>query len=473
MGLQRSLGPLDKRKKVKRCQACARRRIKVSQETPTSTTEADRSLKCTGGMPCEYCTRTHKECRPQSQLPLAAVFVSQTSESIAPMDYGTLQVRPMDMDIESRCLDCFIMFAGQNQFTSQFQSVGIDLLPVTQRSPSLRYAAIAIGALDASRRGSARSHQEEKSLLTIAFNAYSKSINALQRVLTTGDVALQDDVLWSTFLLGLFELISNSSGDGWAKHMLYGAGRLLQLAGPNRPVSSLRWRFWELFRGLEALRAILYGEHTMLSQNIWVTFQQDLSASKSGSWDPMESILALMIHTSEFSKRFFDLLGGVSESYRATDGSIDDLGIQGLEIQTAIYEWHTEALGRLADLDGDSQFQLALAYYHGLLLFLSSNYRYYPHWDAKPAPVLSQAEADGHVNAILHLAEQILDTSNIPGVMLFFPLRVAGSQALYAPQRSNILGLLGQVHRKGFMVSDQIYADLVGLWEYQKSIYHS
>ncbi|EAW13448.1 uncharacterized protein ACLA_054950 [Aspergillus clavatus NRRL 1] len=405
----------------------------------------------------------HKECRPQSQLPPSAVFVRQTSGSVTEMS----QVTPMDVDMDSRVLDYFVMFIRGNQFTPHFESIDLELLPIMQRSPHLRWAAVAIGALDASRHGSVRWHSERQSLYCIALSAYSKSINALQEVLTAGDAVRKDDVLWGIFLLGLFELISQPSGDGWAKHMLHGAAQLLQLTGPNQPVNPLRQRFWELFRGLEATRAILYGERTMLSQDSWMAFQQGLSTGRPGSWGSMENVLTLVIHTAAFSKRFFDLLGGISEPYRLPDDLVQDLGIKGLNIQTSIYEWHAEALRRLPASGEDPQFQLALAHYHALLLFLSSNYGYYPHWDTIPAPILPQTEIDRHVGAILQLAEQILDTSRIPGVMLFFPLRVAGTQALCQSQRSKILAHLNRVHQKGFLVSNQIYADLVELWEYQ------
>jgi hypothetical protein len=67
-------------------------------------------------------------------------------------------------------------------------------------------------------------------------------------------------------------------------------------------MSSPRRIFYDLFRVLEASRALLYNEETILSQECWLQVQRALS-SNATRWEPMEEIITLMIETSAFSLR--------------------------------------------------------------------------------------------------------------------------------------------------------------------------
>jgi hypothetical protein len=67
-------------------------------------------------------------------------------------------------------------------------------------------------------------------------------------------------------------------------------------------MSSARRIFYDLFRILEASRALLYNEETILSQECWVLLQKTLSSNAS-RWEPMEEIITIMIQTSTFSLR--------------------------------------------------------------------------------------------------------------------------------------------------------------------------
>lgn len=166
--------------------------------------------------------------------------------------------------------------------------------------------------------------------------------------------------------------------------------------------------------------------------------------------------------------RFLDVAEGVSRLQVSEDPSIRALGEQGIEIQSMVYQWHDEALTRMCSSEEtDFHFQLSLTYYHALLLFLSRNFSYYRYWDPVTAPFLSQRDIDDHVTTILALAEKILDASTIPGVMLFFPLRLAGSYAKSIEQRRTIWKILDRIHWRGFIVSDRIQTDLQELWQYQ------
>ncbi|KND91844.1 hypothetical protein TOPH_03447 [Tolypocladium ophioglossoides CBS 100239] len=432
----------------------------VRQEEETHPVPAMREETHQGGYPCEYCVRTKKTCQQQEHAQPAIKFITFTQCPTAQLP--TPMGRPSDIVY----LDHFASFIRRCQFTREFASGSTDLLPLIHASPSLRDLAVAIGALDASRRGSVSSFSPRESPQCIAFRFHGRSLRALRARLATADAAHGEDVLWSTFLLGLFELISETSGDGWAKHMLYGTSKMLQLAGPAEQLSSLRRQLFGAFRLLEASRAILYGEDTFLSQDKWLHFQTGYAVAGNSFPDPMESILTLIIQISSFNKRFFATIESVPESLRPIDLSIDALAHEGMELQRTIFSWQDEVVPYL-DLT-DAYAQLALTYYHSLELFLARNYTYYSCWHGKTIPSLTHDEIDAHTAAIIDLSQNIIRASEIPGVTLMFPLRMSGAHAAGAQQRSRVLGILGQVYQKGFVVSNRMTVDVRELWEYQE-----
>jgi hypothetical protein len=158
-------------------------------------------------------------------------------------------------------------------------------------------------------------------------------------------------------------------------------------------------------------------------------------------------------------------MDGIPEAERFTNVSIVLLGAEGLDIQQTIYEWHEKMLLQLFQVAPNQYSNLALLYYHALLIFLSGNFDYFPYWANIPAPVLSPAEVLEHLAMILELSDRASLHSNIPGVMLFFPLTVAGARARRADQRSKILNLLDRVFSKGFVVANKVREGLLERWD--------
>jgi hypothetical protein len=98
------------------------------------------------------------------------------------------------------------------------------------------------------------------------------------------------------------KLMAEPSGEGWAKHMLYGTSRVLQLAGPDAQQSTLQKRLLDAFQVLESNRAILYGDDSFLSENNW-SLKSRVKTKQTTSPHPMAEITELMIQTSRFSKQ--------------------------------------------------------------------------------------------------------------------------------------------------------------------------
>lgn len=103
-------------------------------------------------------------------------------------------------------LDYFALFLRRCQFTKGFASATPDLMALVQSHVSLRKVAMAIGALDASRRSSVRSLHGRNSPQHAALTLYGESIRALRTRLSMTPSLGSEDILWSTFLMGLFEV---------------------------------------------------------------------------------------------------------------------------------------------------------------------------------------------------------------------------------------------------------------------------
>lgn len=86
------------------------------------------------------------------------------------------------------------------------------------------------------------------------------------------------------------------SGGQWAKHMLYGTSKILELSGTDSRSDYLGCQSFETFRLLDSNRAILYGEDTVLSDYSGMD-QHDVISS-----DPLDEILNFIIKISSFSK---------------------------------------------------------------------------------------------------------------------------------------------------------------------------
>ena len=97
--------------------------------------------------------------------------------------------------------------------------------------------------------------------------------------------------------------MTQTSGDEWAKHMVYGTSKMLQCMKNTTRTLSLRQKLFDAFRVLEINRAIIYGEATMLSQGRWPVTGDNATSGKDGHCDPMGMALMIMMRTSAFSQR--------------------------------------------------------------------------------------------------------------------------------------------------------------------------
>lgn len=224
----------------------------------------------------------------------------------------------------------------------------------------------------------------------------------------------------------------------------------------------------------------MYGDGTLFSQNAWFSCPQYAAPRGSGVLDPMRTIRTLILEVSSFSTllvqskmrpicsgrsvyRLFEQIEAIPQNITSADPAIIALACHGTQIHQRIRNWH-ETIGSHLNHD-DPYAQLAIANYHALELFHCRNFTFNSCWDNAAVPFLTQSEINAHVTSILHLCERSLENSAIPGVILLFPLRMAGANALKTEHRAELVEILDRIYRSGFVVSDRIKVDVQELWQ--------
>ena len=164
---------------------------------------------------------------------------------------------------------------------------------------------------------------------------------------------------------------------------------------------------------------------------------------------------------------FFDRIESIPESQRSCNPEIDDLAREGRVYQQQLLDWHSRTL--VHSQPGDVYCKLELAVFHALQLFICMNYTFYKCWDDLSIPRLTEREMETHVSAVVCYSGEILDHAGIPGLLLLFPLRMAGANTNDPLQKERIVRLLSQISQTGFIVSKQIAGDLEDVWAYKAS----
>lgn len=168
-------------------------------------------IQCDGEIPCSTCVRLKKACMPQQ--PRNAQDVKFVTFVAAP-DSGILRHSDIPSPIQSppnvHFKDHFITFLINCRFTEQFSVLAPDILPLIESSGPLLDIALAIGALEVSRKSSVRSLSQQNDPGRTALLLYGRSIRAFGSAIAVPGFQPGEEALWTTFFLGLFEVSSTS-----------------------------------------------------------------------------------------------------------------------------------------------------------------------------------------------------------------------------------------------------------------------
>ncbi|KIN06342.1 hypothetical protein OIDMADRAFT_176424 [Oidiodendron maius Zn] len=433
---------------------------------------------CEGGPPCRYCIKKKQKCVPQATpTKTDVVFVNISTEPTRSTTRSAM-IRPSMPEICPKMrednLSLFI-----NNFFSNFLArndfgVGWDhstMIYQFQKSPSLYHASIAVGALDMSRRLSSFSSIQAKDAVMGSIMAYAASLTQLHTEIESENLGRSDITLWTTLLLGLFELMRDKTGDGFVKH-LSGTSSLLRLRGPEAHISGPGRSFFLTVRVFEICRSLIYSEPTFLCHPEWISLMMEIKREDiNNTLHPKERLLDLMTECSSLSHRVRSLIRPAStDTIIDPKSSLVELAAEGLLIRSALDNWYIDFMKWSTDFDTlEQNFQsiLAIIYFHAISIYLSGIFDYHSQFNDMPTPALSQPVIQGHVNMILTKTTIAMKTTNLSPLLFFFPLRVAGARVTSILEAGFILELLQEISNRSFPVAEAFTEDLKNLWQWK------
>ncbi|KAF2178022.1 hypothetical protein K469DRAFT_732098 [Zopfia rhizophila CBS 207.26] len=453
-----NVGPYDGRKaRRKRCDACVKRKIKPTIFTPVFVGE-------TPNINAKIRT---------SASPLAGRTTFPLLQSACPKRF--------DRDLPY----FFTSFLPMNVLTSDSVPIGMDLLAMGKTSPALRDAIHAVAAL----------HRKQQGQFTIAggngnyetseaLQAYNRSVRCVQNHIASNTFLGDPSALWTTFLLGLFELMRDSTGTNWLSHFLHGTCTILRLQHPEilacPGVHNLQKRtFFLATRIFEIARSLIYSSPTFLSEWEWTAALAELWEGEGVAlWHPKEALFDILPSFSDLSIRTLHFCENAAQLSTDTQCALaQSLADEGLVLQKSLQQWWVETaiweqtfrnrgIRTTMPSKPDTELLVGYVYYHAISIYLSGTYDYHMHWswpDTPCAPILPRSKIDWHVLEILRVSHELL-AQGAAGVLLFFPLRVAGARAVDGRSRNDILNLLHTTGRRGFIVAEAFTTDLSNLW---------
>jgi hypothetical protein len=267
------------------------------------------------------------------------------------------------------------------------------------------------------------------------------------------------------------------TGTNWLTHFLHGTSTMLRLLGPSVLIShsgenTHRQAFFFSARIFELSRALIYTEHTFLATTQWTTAIEAYWAVNPRLRTPKEALLDMVPLFASLGIRVlhFISLAGSPALYRRACAA-RTLAQEGLALQQRLQQWVFRSSNIPSSTDAsasapDEDALIARAYYHALSIYLDGIFSYHPPFTTPPAPqspTLNPPTIQNHLACILSTCHQLLER-RCAGLVLFFPLRVAGARARDLHSRSEIMRLLGLIAQRGFSVAASFIGDLEGLW---------
>jgi len=277
----------------------------------------------------------------------------------------------------------------------------------------------------------------------------------------------------------------DATGTNWLSHFLYGTCTILRLQDPESlgypdKCNSRKRSFFFATRIFEIARSLIYSEPSFLSEPKWIDALEILRKMETEAhYHPKELLFDLLPKVSDLSLRAIRFCEDVAQfSHDEQAVLIPLLAEEGLTLQSQLQRWRveTERWHRASERSAekgtpDVDLLLAGVYYHAISIYLSGTYDYHIHWTwskAPCSPILPRSQIERHVSEILRLSRELLNIG-VSGVLVFFPLRVAGARAIETSARATILDLLHTTVRRGFVVAEAFAIDLSEVWASQVS----
>ncbi|KAF4810542.1 hypothetical protein CGCSCA5_v010534 [Colletotrichum siamense] len=367
-------------------------------------------------------------------------------------------------DVTAGYLFYFDMFVRANSFTGREPSFISDVQRLTKSSAdlvphasrSLFDAMLALGAMQAHSLG-AMAHNNNN--LGFALRSYQQSLFELRNAVSNFFPTRRDSIAWSTFFLGLFELLQDASGQKWLQHMVFGTAQALVASGPAACKAGAMRTFFIQARTFEACRSIIFNQPSFLADPEWISLTDYLATD-------LDEILKLVVLSSNLRVRTAEFTGKAFPAQATSDVHLSeglDLATEGFSLREALDSWEFTA----SFLPESTDERLLLTAYHSATsIYLSGNYDYdLAHWQdlGVAVPILSASRIEEHFDAIVATVKKALKGSSLSSLLFLFPLRVAGARAKQRQQREAVIKLLQSI-RRNFIVADSMLEELRALW---------
>ena len=262
----------------------------------------------------------------------------------------------------------------------------------------------------------------------------------------------------------------DATGDGWVTHFLHGTSELLNHFGPSAFKTEPGREFFLTIRVFEISRALLFTQETFLNEPEWRLLTEGLWKDEEVyDWHPKEALFDIIISCSSLGVRSVNLITELPQlSLEAQFTELHSIAAEGSELRISLYNWRDSV--QFWTVPNDDQMLLALIYYHSISIFLSGIFDYFNYWDecGIQTPTITQSEVQENVQQIIAMTTTAFEHSNLASVLFLFPLRVAGAR-VEKSQNSNILCLLNEISKRGFVVAGAVSADLGELWSTNNS----
>ncbi|KAF0324060.1 C6 finger domain-containing protein [Colletotrichum asianum] len=355
------------------------------------------------------------------------------------------------------------MFVRANSFTGREPSFISDVQRLTKSSAdlvphasrSLFDAMLALGAMQAHSLGAMAHHNN----LGFALRSYQQSLFELRNAVSNSSPTRRDSIAWSTFFLGLFELLQDASGQKWLQHMVFGTAQALVASGPAACKSGTMRTFFIQARTFEACRSIIFNQPSFLADPEWISLTDYLATD-------LDEILKLVVLSSNLRVRTAEFTGKAFPVQATSDVHLSEgleLAIEGFSLREALDSWELTASFLPESTD---ERLLSIAYHSATSISLSGNYDYdLAHWQGLgvAVPILSASRTEEHFEAIVATVNEALKGSSLSPLLFLFPLRVAGARAKQRQQREAVIKLLQSI-RRNFIVADAMLEELRELW---------
>ncbi|KAF5608602.1 uncharacterized protein FSUBG_4530 [Fusarium subglutinans] len=305
---------------------------------------------------------------------------------------------------------------------------------------------------------------------SLAAHYYSKSVLGLRNALEKFDQepSARHRILWTTHLLGLFELMTDETGEGWIQHLVHGTSKALVAAGPTSCKSGHGQRFFTEIRIFEVCRAIIFNEPTFLATADWRCLTREMRVKDQDNSDSLDELLDIIVSCSTLRVRAINLI------YHSDTDAVDldeafDVAQEGFRLRQALIDWEAKdqpPKQQTAENASGNFAYLTKTFFAATSIYLSGVFDYeIPYWQDKGivAPNLSEEEIQMHVVNILTHTNTVLYNSSISPLLVLFPLRVAGARSWQGWQQDCIMQNLMVVERT-FPVAAAFRADLMGVW---------